>query len=945
MVDLSLLATDTRAQIDADAVCLWFGEADSIAVPVAASPIDWISRPWVLTDITEPYRLLYGAPAVQLLPLPLRGQETLGQTAAVLLAGRQLSPGVCIGMLALWRSHAPAAIGLHQATDILLSVLGQTIWQCGVGASLLEDDPHMHALANALPQGIVIVPLDGRMGFVNQTGSQWLGISQGETAPDTLSFALSRFIESTENTAEVIRFVKPLLAGLPATGNEHSTILRMQYGKALRLTISPIGESQINAWAWLLDDISAETALQDKLTVSEHKFHQFYQTMRDAVAFYDRDGLLVEGNEALRVLLDWPQWRSVHAVDMGWQPETWRDTTQACLQNGVAPIAERQLPRADGAVVFVESTCNVYRDKNGDVAGWYEVMHDITLRKAREAQLRLVANVFERHADSEVLTDSNHVILTCNDAFIAMTGYKHEELCGKTPKILQSGKHDSRFYDELRQQIHTRGWWQGGIWDRTKSGELFFKWLSINALRDNAGNITHFIGLYREAEAVRAAEDRITYLATHDTLTQLHNRQWLEDRLANLLTSTVGKMIGVAVISLDNLPKILAARGRDAGDELIRCAASRLRELGQDAIASARLTEDRFVLVFEAVFTEQLHATANYLLQGFNAPQSGVMKPGLVVSLGMSVYPEHSDRADALLLNAQAALEKLKQMEGRGACLFYSADMHQEVTRRFQLEHDLRLALEQDELFLQYQPQIAADSRRVEGCEALVRWRRDGVVISPAEFIPVAERSELIFPLTHWVLRRVCEDLRNWDCQGLSTPTISINISARHFQLPDMVEDLLAIVQENGIQPRRLCLEITEGVLAEPEKTTGKLLALQAAGFCISIDDFGTGFSSLAYLRYFKLDEVKIDRSFAEHLFDEKGDRAIVLAILAIAKSLGMRVVAEGIETKEQADFFRANGGDLMQGYLFFRPLGQAELINLFLDPAQSPRQSNLDWT
>ncbi|WP_293766111.1 bifunctional diguanylate cyclase/phosphodiesterase [uncultured Aquitalea sp.] len=932
MADLSLAVAAVRDLLAADAVCLWFVEAESVAVPVASAPADWMSRPCVLPMADQPWLLTVGEAAADMLPLSLRAREALGHDSAVLLARRQLSATVNVGLLALWRQRAPPASGLEKTVEVLLTALGQNIWQSGAGVSLLEEDPHLHALADALPQGIVIVPLDGRMGFVNHTAAGLLGIAKGETLPAPLSQALRRLIERAINAEEVSGFVLPLLGGLPPDDELRSITMRLPAGQALRLTIAPVGDSQTSAWAWLLDDISHETALQDKLSANEHKFRHFYQTMQDAVAFYDQDGQLTEGNAALLKLLDWPQQPVAHAFDLGWQVETWQNMITVCLAHGFAPMAERQLPRADGAVVFVEFSCHVRRDSAGRVTGWYEVMHDITQRKASEARLRLAATVFERHAEGEVLTDASHIILACNSAFVAMTGYSHDELRGQTPRLLHSDKHNDSFYLLLRQQIHARGWWQGGIWSRTKSGELFFKWLTINALRDEAGNITHFVGLYREPEAVNAAQGRIAYLATHDSLTRLHNRQWLEDRLAHLLSASIGKVIGVAVLQLDNLHSVLGTLGQQDGDELIRRAAARLREVGQDAIASARLSDDRFALVLEAVSIDQLSDTAHWLLQALNTPSGAAADPHMTWLLGLSAYPEHSDRADALLLNAQAALMRLKEAGGSG-CLLYSADMRKEITRRFQLENGLRAALEKDELFLHYQPQIAAHSHRLAGCEALVRWRRGQNIVPPGEFIPVAERSDLIIPLTRWVLRRVCLDLQLWDKQGLAPPVVSVNISARHFQRPDMVDDLLAIVREHGISPYRLCLEITEGLLAEPEQTSGKLLALKTAGFHISIDDFGTGFSSLSYLKHFALDEIKIDRSFVEHLFDEEGDQAIALAILAIARSLSMRVVAEGVETLQQAAFFRQHGCELLQGYLFAKPMAAEALADLLLRP------------
>ncbi|MDF3822679.1 EAL domain-containing protein [Leptospira sp. 96542] len=609
-------------------------------------------------------------------------------------------------------------------------------------------------------------------------------------------------------------------------------------------------------------------------------------------------------------------------ADLGWDASSWSDVAADCLIHGIAQPRERKLRAATGVTVHVESTAYLRRDAAGQPQGLWEVLHDITERKNAEAQLILSAEAFARHTEGVLLTDADMMILTANDAFSRTSGYSREELRGQRPSMLKSGKHDARFYAQMRDAIAEHGWWQGGIWNRHKNGELFFKWLTVNTVRDAEGTLTHYIGTYRDAVAVRAAQRHIEYLATHDPTTQLPNAVLFEDRIQFTLQRlrNSSRMLGIVVLEVEDLQRISNAAGAAVGEQVLKDVVERLRAESRDCLAVARLSREQFGTLLE---TDNAAALAHYcqrLRQALNAPylQAG-RQIAAPVAIGVSTAPSDGVDAQTLLLKAHAALNRAKALETQGY-QFFGAEMERQITEGFEMENGLRQALSRDEFFLEYQAQVSSTDGGVGGCEALIRWRRGGGTVPPGVFIPVAEASNLIVPITEWVLRQACRDITTWDAHGVRIPTVSVNISARHFQLDTMVASLIGITRDEGVDPARICLEITEGALAEPEQSEAKLLALRQAGFALSVDDFGTGFSSLSYLKRFELDELKIDRSFIQGIEGDHGDRALVNAILSIAQGLGLTTVAEGVETEAQLRYLAERGCALIQGYLFMRP-------------------------
>ncbi len=562
-------------------------------------------------------------------------------------------------------------------------------------------------------------------------------------------------------------------------------------------------------------------------------------------------------------------------------------------------------------------------DDDGAITGVCFQATDVTERRHAEDQLRLAARVFDRAAEGVVVTDINQCILTVNDSFSAVTGYERAEVVGKTPSILKSGKHSKEFYLEMWEKLRANGWWQGEIWNRKKNGDLYLEWLSINTVKGQNGEVVNYVAMFSDITQVRESQHRVEFLATHDDLTGLPNRTLFNDRLKLALAraSRSKENLTVLFLDLDDFKIINDTLGHDTGDKLLKQAANRLLECVRTEDTVARLGGDEFVLLLEGSQRHDAVLTAERIIktlsQSFHLDGRDCF---VSASLGISMFPEDAQDPNGLMRNADAAMYRAKE-QGKNAFQFFTASIAQQASRRLGLETGLRRAIERFELMLEYQPQINLATNSVVGAEALLRWHNGEKMIPPAEFIPIAEESHLIVAIDAWVLSEACRQIVAWDKAGLPPIRISVNISARHFSKSDMTSEIVRIVTQFGVAPQRLCIEITEGVLMDTERAQRVLQELVNFGLHISVDDFGTGFSSLSYLKRFPIHELKIDRSFIDGIASDGDDRAISSTIIALANNLGMMVVAEGVEESEQHVQLSALGCGHGQGYLYARPM------------------------
>ena len=562
-------------------------------------------------------------------------------------------------------------------------------------------------------------------------------------------------------------------------------------------------------------------------------------------------------------------------------------------------------------------------DDDGAITGVCFQATDITERKHAEEQLRLAARVFDRAAEGVVVTDINQCILTVNDAFSNVTGYSREEAVGKTPRILNSGKHLPEFYLDMWEKIDAQGWWQGEIWNRNKKGDLYLEWLSINTVKDQEGRVVNYVAMFSDITLVKESQHRVEFLATHDDLTSLPNRTLFNDRLRLALARATRSEESLAVLflDLDNFKIVNDTLGHDIGDKLLKQVAARLLECVRAEDTVARLGGDEFVLLLEGSERHEAAQTAERLIRALSKSYLlGEHECFVSASLGISMFPEDAGEPSGLMRNADAAMYRAKD-QGKNAFQFFTSELAEQANHRMVMETGLRHAIENAELLLEYQPQVNLASNAVVGAEALVRWRRDAETVSPTVFIPIAEASHLIVAIDEWVIAEACRQIVAWDNAGLPEIRVSINISARHFRKSDMATEVIRIINEHGVAPQRLCIEITEGVLMDIERAQRMLAELVDFGLHISVDDFGTGFSSLSYLKQFPIHELKIDRSFIDGIACDANDRAIASTIIALAGNLGMKVVAEGVEADGQHAELSGLGCGHAQGYFYARPM------------------------
>jgi diguanylate cyclase (GGDEF)-like protein/PAS domain S-box-containing protein len=547
-------------------------------------------------------------------------------------------------------------------------------------------------------------------------------------------------------------------------------------------------------------------------------------------------------------------------------------------------------------------------------------------RQKNEQELRIAATAFES-LHGIMVTDAKGIILRVNQAFTEMTGYSAEEAVGQTPSILKSDRHDAKFYSDMWQQLVATGTWYGEIWDRRKNGEVFPEWQTISAVRDLDGQTTHYVAAFSDISESKEAEDEIRILAFFDPLTRLPNRRLLLDRLQHALASSSRNRHhgALLVLDLDNFKNLNDSQGHDQGDMLLQHVAARLLECVHEGDTVARLGGDEFVLMLEDLSENPTDAAAEAeavgeaIVEALNQDiELGTGRFHCTPSIGVTLYCGHETGVDELLQQADLAMYQAKAA-GRNTLRFFQPDMQAAVTVRSTLEADLRRGLREHQFLLFYQPQVGAEGQ-LTGVEALVRWRHPvRGLTTPNEFIPLAEETGLILPLGQWVLETACARLAVWRKDpGKAHLSMAVNVSARQFHHPDFVDQVLATLAGSGADPQRLKLELTESLfLADVEDTILKMTTLKAAGVSFSLDDFGTGYSSLSYLKRLPLDQLKIDQSFIRDVLTDPNDAAIARTIVALAQSMGMAVIAEGVETEAQREFLASNNCSAYQGFLF----------------------------
>jgi diguanylate cyclase (GGDEF)-like protein/PAS domain S-box-containing protein len=554
---------------------------------------------------------------------------------------------------------------------------------------------------------------------------------------------------------------------------------------------------------------------------------------------------------------------------------------------------------------------------------------DVTERVRAEREIRLYADVIQHSGEAILITDRDNRIISANQTLLKASGYSLEELKGQNPRILSSGHTSRDVYREMWASIGQSGYWQGELWDRRKNGESYPKWVNISAIRNDRGEITNYIASYTDITDRKLAEERIDYIAHHDVLTGLINRFSLEERLDQALRTAhhEGDRLAMLFIDMDHFKDINDSLGHHTGDTLLVEVGKRLKSMVQENDIVARLGGDEFVIVLTQIESSVAVAgIAASLVERLGQPyeiQGRVLRS--TPSIGICLFPDDGKDAEELMMNADMAMYHAKDL-GRNRFQFFSMEMNLAIQRRLQLEQELRLGLEQDQLELFYQP-ICTPQGVAIGVEGLVRWNhpRRGL-LGPDQFIPMAEDSGLILPLGAWVIEQACCQRASWRAEGLEL-SISVNLSVQQLYLDRLIELVRDSIQRNGIGPGEIRFEITESTaMQDPQHAIEQLKKLRALGVSIAIDDFGTGYSSLSYLKLLPIDVLKLDRTFVKDIEYDENDVAICTASISLAHSLGLKVVAEGVENSAQQAFLQQQGCDFLQGYLFGKPLPVGQL-------------------
>lgn len=589
----------------------------------------------------------------------------------------------------------------------------------------------------------------------------------------------------------------------------------------------------------------------------------------------------------------------------------------------------------DGSWRWVEDEGKVVtRDAQGHALRMIGTRRDVTTQHEAAEQQRLAARVFDTATEAIVILDDQFRTLKVNAVFERITGFRHEEVIGKTHRDFGYPDDILNTYREIGLSLKRDGVWQGEIIEQRKNGERYPAWLQMSAVRDDYGHVTHYVAIFSDLTVHREAEEKVRYLANYDKLTGLANRTLFRDRLHSAISEARNRKGNVALLylDLDRFKQVNDSLGHEVGDKLLYAAATRLMELDIPADTLSRLGGDEFSIVIEDFRDRgEIEAIAQRIIEAIRAPfHIDDHELLLGTSIGISVFPEDARELQVLINHADTALRQAKRLGGN-AFQFHTATLRTASIDQLTLETSLRKAIFRNEFIVYYQPKYDFGTDRIYGVEALVRWQHPTRgILFPKDFLPLAEETGLIGAISELVLERAARQVHSWRELGLPGIKVSVNLSAQQVRKGNLVEVVERVIFSSGLPPEQLELEITESQLMEDIDASARLLqTLHKRGISISLDDFGTGYSSLSYLKRFPIDTVKIDQSFVRDIHKSDDDAAIVRAIIAMAHSLNVKVVAEGVETTAHLDFLKAAGCDGVQGYLIGRPVPEAELLAL----------------
>ena len=697
--------------------------------------------------------------------------------------------------------------------------------------------------------------------------------------------------------------------------------------------------------AGVMLDTTAEKAAAAELAKQHALLRSLIDSVPDLIFFKNLQSVYMGCNLAFCEFAGRPESAQIGKTDLDFfdrdTAEFFRARDRDMLAAGESRRNEEWVTYPDRHQVLLDTLKAPIFDAQGQAIGLIGISRDITESKRAEETLLLAHSVFESTSEGILVTDQQSRILMVNPAFTAITGWSAEDVVGHNPSMFQSGRHPPRFYAELWSYLLDHGHWQGEIWNRRKNGDVFAESMTISAVRDSCGAVTRYVGLFADITQRKQQEEEIWHQANFDALTGLANRSLFHDRLGRALARARRKtqQVGLLFLDLDRFKWINDSLGHDAGDQLLVEAAQRLNACVREDDTVARLGGDEFTIVLQGlVDREPLQVVIEKVLEALSRPFVLHGSEHYVsASIGVTVFPGDADNSSDLLRNADIAMYQAKAA-GRNCYSFYSSHMRDETLARVELEQDLRRDVKSGEFALHYLPVIDIGSRKLAGAEALLRWQHPTRgLLAPAEFLAVAEECGLMVGLGEWVIGELCRQWRTWVDAGLAPVRITFNLTNSQFRHPALCDAIGRAMALHGVPGAMLALDLTEPLmLGRGTAPLQRLLELKQLGLHFSLDDFGTGYSSLTTLKDFPFDTVKIDRSFITRLPASSVDQQLVEAIILMAHSLKLEVLAEGVENEAQLALLRALGCDLAQGFLVSRPL-DAQQFGEFLDRRAHP--------
>ena len=622
--------------------------------------------------------------------------------------------------------------------------------------------------------------------------------------------------------------------------------------------------------------------------------------------------------------------KSVHPDDR----ETVRKTLDKAVKEGEPYKFIHRIVRPDGEEVVVLEQGRAFYNSPGEPQGITGTIQYLARQKESEGQLNLADKIFQKALEGVMIVDANVKIISVNPSFTRITGYTKQEVVGENPRILRSDRHTKEFYEQMWNDILSTGSWSGEIWNRRKSGEAYLEFSSISVIKDEFGRVEKYISVFHDLSEVRKSQEELKYRTNYDALTGLPNRTLFIDRLSQLITYAKDNKTEFALVNvgIDNFRKINESMGHAAGDSLLQEVGERIFRKLRSVDTISRFGGDEFAIILEDV--RNLGHAANVaqkIIEAFEKPfLLGAEEVYMTASLGVSLYPNDGETAEVLVQNSDTAMSRAKS-EGKNRYQFFAPEMNEMAVHKMTLEKDIRIAIAEDQLVVHYQPKVETKSGKITGVEALIRWNHPTVgMMYPNSFIQVAEDTGLIVKIGMNILKESCRRNKLWLDAGLGPVSMAVNLSARQFMGPDIAKIIGNVLSETGLPPEYLELEITESmVMQNVDSVISILTKLKKMGVRISIDDFGTGYSSFAYLKKFPIDTLKIDKVFVDDIVRNEGEAKIIKAMISMAHSLKLDVVAEGVETKEQYELLREAGCDMIQGYYFSRPVSASGIEKL----------------